>query len=84
VPLANACPGVRLLLGTVDQVDLDHRWVGLVDPEGNRRRLDYDRLLLAASTPGCAASRCAGCCWSAPRACCPSWTTGCRPPRGAP
>ncbi len=50
VPLSGAGPGVRLLLGTVDHVDLDHRWVGLVDPEGNRRTVAYDRLLLAAGS----------------------------------
>jgi NADH dehydrogenase len=50
VPLATACRGVRLLLGTVDQVVLNRRWVGLVDPEGNRRSLAYDRLLLAAGS----------------------------------
>jgi NADH:ubiquinone reductase (H+-translocating) len=50
VPLAAACPGVRVLLGTVEQVDLHSRRVGLVDPEGNRRTVAYDRLLLAAGS----------------------------------
>jgi NADH:ubiquinone reductase (H+-translocating) len=50
VPLATACPDVRLLLGTVDQIDLNRRQVGLVDPEGNRRTVAYDRLLLAAGS----------------------------------
>ena len=46
VPLAGHCPGVRIVLGTVDRVDLDARQVSLVDPEGNRRAMSYDRLLL--------------------------------------
>jgi NADH dehydrogenase len=50
VPPARACPGVRLQLGTVDWVDLDQRQVRLVDPEGTRRSLVYDRLLLAAGS----------------------------------
>jgi NADH dehydrogenase len=47
VPLAGHCPGVRLILGTVNRVDLDARQLSLVDPEGNRRAVSYDRLLLA-------------------------------------
>jgi NADH:ubiquinone reductase (H+-translocating) len=50
VPLTTACRGVRLLLGTVDQVDLEHQQVELAYPEGNRRTLGYDRLLLAAGS----------------------------------
>jgi NADH:ubiquinone reductase (H+-translocating) len=50
VPLQSALPGVRVLLGTVDRVDLHSRKVGLVDPEGRRRTLAYDRLLLAAGS----------------------------------
>jgi NADH:ubiquinone reductase (H+-translocating) len=46
VPLAGNCPGVRIILGSVDQVDLDARQVSLVDPEGNRRSMSYDRLLV--------------------------------------
>ncbi len=47
VPLAGNCPGVQIILGSVDEVDLDARRVSLVDPEGNRRELSYDRLLLS-------------------------------------
>jgi NADH:ubiquinone reductase (H+-translocating) len=50
VPLATACPDVRLLLGTVDQIDLNRRQVGLVDPECDRRTVAYDRLLLATGS----------------------------------
>jgi NADH dehydrogenase len=50
VPLLTACPGARLVLGTVDRVDLDARQVGLVDPEGNRRSVEYDRLLITAGS----------------------------------
>lgn len=47
VPLAGNVPGVRLILGAVDEVDLDARSVELTDPEGNRRTVLYDRLVLA-------------------------------------
>jgi len=50
VPLAATLPGVRLVLGTVEGVDLDHQRVGLVDSEGNRRMVGYDRLLLATGS----------------------------------
>jgi NADH dehydrogenase len=47
VPLAGNLHGVRLILGAVDEVDLDARSVELTDPEGNRRTVLYDRLVLA-------------------------------------
>jgi NADH:ubiquinone reductase (H+-translocating) len=50
VPLAGNLPGVRLVLGTVDEVDLDARHVGLVDPEGNRRQIGYDRLVISVGS----------------------------------
>jgi NADH dehydrogenase len=50
VPLARAFPGVRLLLGTVDEIDLAGRRLELVDPEGTRRTVTYDRLLLTAGS----------------------------------
>jgi NADH dehydrogenase len=50
VPLAATLPGVRLVLGTVEGVDLDGRRVALLDPEGQRRTLAYDRLLLAVGS----------------------------------
>jgi NADH dehydrogenase len=50
VPLAATLPGVRVVLGEVDSVDLDARRVGWTDPEGGRRELGYDRLVLAAGS----------------------------------
>jgi NADH:ubiquinone reductase (H+-translocating) len=50
VPLAATLPGARLVLGTAEGVDLDGRRVGLLDPEGHRRTVAYDRLLLAAGS----------------------------------
>ena len=50
VPLRTACPSARLVLGTVDSVDFDTRQLGLVDPEGNRRTMSYDRLLITAGS----------------------------------
>jgi NADH:ubiquinone reductase (H+-translocating) len=50
VPLAATLPGVRVVLGDVDEVDLDTRRVGWTDPEGGRRELGYDRLVLAAGS----------------------------------
>src|SRR6266511_4381572 len=47
VPLAGNCPGARLVLGTVDEIDLEARRIGVVDPEGDRDSITYDRLLLA-------------------------------------
>ena len=48
VPLPAGLPGVRLELGEVDMIDLADSCVAWVDPEGGRRRLRYDRLVLAA------------------------------------
>jgi len=50
VPLAGLGPGIRLIPGTVDEVDLDSRQVGLADPEGNRSIVPYDRLLLTVGS----------------------------------
>jgi hypothetical protein len=46
VPLAATLPRVRLVLGTVDGVALGARRVEFLDPEGQRRTVAYDRLLL--------------------------------------
>jgi NADH dehydrogenase len=46
IPLAGNCPGARLVLATVDQIDLEARRIGLVDPEGDRDSMSYDRLVL--------------------------------------
>src|SRR3954468_24259995 len=48
VSLPAALPGVRLALGVVDDISVADRRVGYVDPEGGRRYLRYDRLVLAA------------------------------------
>jgi NADH dehydrogenase len=50
VPLAATLPGVRVVLGDVDSVDLDERRVCWTDPEGGRRDLGYDRLVLAVGS----------------------------------
>lgn len=46
VPLATL-RGVRLILGTVDHVELDARRLLVTDVEGRESWLDYDRLVLA-------------------------------------
>jgi NADH dehydrogenase len=50
VSLAATLPGVRLLLGTVDSVDLNARQFGYTDPEGGRHQLGYNRLVLAVGS----------------------------------
>ena len=50
VPLAGNLPGARLVLGTVDEIDLQERRLGMVDPEGDRDSLTYDRLLLTVGS----------------------------------
>ncbi|HET7386021.1 MAG TPA: FAD-dependent oxidoreductase [Nocardioidaceae bacterium] len=50
VSLHTACPSARLLLARVDGIDLDARRVDMVDPEGNRRQVRYDWLVLAAGS----------------------------------
>ena len=50
VPLAASLPGVRVVLGEVDEIDLEARRVGWMDPEGDRRSLTYDRLLLTVGS----------------------------------
>ena len=52
VPLAAAGPGVRTVPGTVDEIDLAGQRVGFADPEGTRRTLPYDRLLLTVGSVG--------------------------------
>ena len=47
VPLASSLPGVRVVVGYADQVDLHHRRVHYIDRHGIRGELSYDRLLLA-------------------------------------
>ncbi|NJQ02635.1 NAD(P)/FAD-dependent oxidoreductase [Streptomyces zingiberis] len=50
VSIPGTLPDVRLILGEADSVDLTRRSVGLVDPEGHRREISYDRLVLAAGS----------------------------------
>ncbi|SDX90752.1 NADH dehydrogenase [Micromonospora pattaloongensis] len=50
VALPDTLPGVRLVLGEVNAVDLNARRVRYVDPEGNPGELDYNRLVLAAGS----------------------------------
>ena len=50
VPLRTACPGARLLLGSVDRVDLAAHQVEFTDPEGSRWAVAYDRLLITAGS----------------------------------
>ncbi len=52
VPLAAAGPGVRTVSGTVDEIDIAGRSVGFADPEGIRRTMSYDRLLLTVGSVG--------------------------------
>jgi NADH dehydrogenase len=50
VSLPDALPGVRLLLGEVDGVELDEHRVHFIDMEGRRMSAAYDRLVLAAGS----------------------------------
>ncbi|MGN9810474.1 NAD(P)/FAD-dependent oxidoreductase [Micromonospora sp. BQ11] len=50
VPLAGTLPGVRVVVGEADHVDLQNRWVGFTQPEGDHNRLAYDRLVLAVGS----------------------------------
>lgn len=50
VSLAAALPGVQVILGEVDTIDLAGRKVGWSDPEGGRGEAGYHRLVLAAGS----------------------------------
>jgi NADH dehydrogenase len=50
VPLIDRLPGVRLLLGQAETIDLAGRRIGWNDAEGNHREVGYDRLVLAAGS----------------------------------
>ncbi|MER6921209.1 FAD-dependent oxidoreductase, partial [Streptomyces spiralis] len=50
VSLSGTLPGVRLVLGEADAVDMDARTVHYTDPEGVGGTLDYDRLVLAVGS----------------------------------
>jgi NADH:ubiquinone reductase (H+-translocating) len=50
VPLASTLPEVRLLVGSVHDVDLDGRTVTYRDSDGEDHRLDYDHLLVTVGS----------------------------------
>ncbi|NUS84615.1 MAG: NAD(P)/FAD-dependent oxidoreductase [Streptomyces sp.] len=50
ISLTQTLPGVRLVLGEVDSVELDARRINWTDPEGRRGRMDYDRLVLSVGS----------------------------------
>jgi NADH:ubiquinone reductase (H+-translocating) len=50
VPLPKALPGVRLMLGSVDGVDVGAKRLTYTDPEGGTGSIGYDRLVLAAGS----------------------------------
>jgi NADH:ubiquinone reductase (H+-translocating) len=50
VSLPATLPGVRLVLGEADGVDLAARTVRYADPEGGRGAVGYDRLVLAVGS----------------------------------
>ncbi|MFJ5260403.1 NAD(P)/FAD-dependent oxidoreductase [Streptomyces sp. NPDC088387] len=50
VSLTGTLPGVRLVLGEADRIDLDARTVHYSDPEGGAGTLAYDRLVVAAGS----------------------------------
>nr|WP_221383150.1 FAD-dependent oxidoreductase [Actinoplanes polyasparticus] len=50
VPLTDALPGVRLVLGQAGGVDAAARTVSCTGPEGEQRTIGYHRLLLAAGS----------------------------------
>ncbi|MBM9507017.1 NAD(P)/FAD-dependent oxidoreductase [Actinacidiphila acididurans] len=50
VSLLATLPGVRLVLGEVDGVDLERRSVTYTGPEGDRGTMGYDRLLLTVGS----------------------------------
>ncbi|GAB3665876.1 hypothetical protein GCM10027589_30730 [Actinocorallia lasiicapitis] len=50
VSLPATLPGVRLVLGEVDEIDTDKQCVRYADPEGQRGELGYDQLLLSVGS----------------------------------
>lgn len=50
VSLSAALPGVRLVPGEVDSIDLSARRLEYVDPDGERGGLRYDRLVIAVGS----------------------------------
>jgi NADH dehydrogenase len=50
VPLAASCPGVHHVLGSAEAIDVEARTVQVVDPEGSRDTITYDRLVLSVGS----------------------------------
>jgi NADH dehydrogenase len=50
ISLTATLPGVRLVLGEVDSIDLDGHRVAWTDPDGGHGELGYDRLVLAVGS----------------------------------
>ena len=50
VPLSASLPGVEVVLGEVDEIDLGARRVGWKDPEDGRGGVTYDRLLITVGS----------------------------------
>ncbi|MEU4715990.1 NAD(P)/FAD-dependent oxidoreductase [Micromonospora purpureochromogenes] len=50
VPLTGTLRGVRVVVGEADRVDLQNRWVGFTQPEGDQGKIAYDRLVLAVGS----------------------------------
>src|SRR6185437_12242100 len=50
VSLSAALPGVRVVLGTVDDIDLERRTVRWTDPEHGPGAVDYHRLVIAVGS----------------------------------
>jgi NADH dehydrogenase len=50
VSIADTLPDVRLVLGEVDGLDLEHRKVRYADPLDQRDEIGYDRLIIAAGS----------------------------------
>ncbi|MGK5443596.1 NAD(P)/FAD-dependent oxidoreductase [Micromonospora sp. URMC 105] len=50
VPLSGTLDGVRVVVGEADRVDLQNRWVGFTQPEGDQGKIAYDRLVLAVGS----------------------------------
>src|SRR4051794_41138165 len=46
VSLAQALPGVKIILGEVDGFDFDARTISYLDPEGGKGSLGYHRLVI--------------------------------------
>lgn len=50
ISLPDTLRGIRLLLGTATNVDLDSRTVTISDAEDNERRIGYDRLIVSVGS----------------------------------